>query len=158
MSARSTRREISPNSLHISSFVIVKKKEDSDKDYSMLLLRAGEKHPLSFRRGKLVLPSTILEYGEKPRDAARRALKQQLANPESLQDPQFLNMQTYYGAHWDIVFLFEAWMVDGANEITSKEPYVGANFYSVYALPRKEVSEDHLDVIDELLRPSDTTA
>lgn len=159
MSNRSSRREISPNNLHLSSFVIAKKKGAIDREYSILLLRAGERHPLSFRRGKLVLPSTILDYGEKPRDAARRALAYQVGNSDCLQDPQFLNMQTYYGAHWDIVFLFETWMKDGATkEITAKEPFVGATFYSVNSLPRIEISEDHLEVLDEMLHPSDANS
>lgn len=152
------RREISPSNLHLSSFVIAKKKGSSDGDYSILLLRAGEKHPVSFRRGKLLLPSTILLYGEKPRDAARRALAYQLGNPDSLEDPQFLNMQTYYASHWDIVFLFETWAKDGAGEVSPKEPYVGAAFYPVNNLPRSEISEDHLEVLDEMMHPSETTS
>jgi hypothetical protein len=158
--ARSTRRkEISPSSLHISSFVIAKKKAgSSDSEYSVLFLKAGDKHPVSFRRGKLLLPSTILIYGEKPRDAARRALAQQLGNPDSLQDPQFLNMQTYYGAHWDIVFLYETSVKDGAREVSAKEPYVEASFYPVSNLPRSEISEDHLEVLDEMLHPSEASS
>jgi ADP-ribose pyrophosphatase YjhB (NUDIX family) len=152
------RKEISPNNLHISSFVLAKKK-GNDQDYSILLLKAGNKHPLSFRRGKLLLPSTILRYGEKPRDAAKRALVQQLTNAESLEDPpRLLSMQSYYAAHWDIVFLWETWVKDGALEISAKEPYVEAKFYPINDLPRNMVSEDHLDVIDEMLRPSEATS
>jgi hypothetical protein len=40
-----SRREISPSNLHISSFVIVKKKGKTEREYSILLLRAGEKNP-----------------------------------------------------------------------------------------------------------------
>ena len=158
--ARSTkRRHISPSNLHISSFVVAKKKADAiEGDYSILFLRAGNKHPVSFKRSKLLLPSTILIYGEKPRDAAKRALTQQLGNYDSLQDPQLLNMQSYYGAHWDIVFLYETWMKDGAQEVSAKEPYVGASFYSVSNLPRSEISEDHLEVLDEMLHPSEASS
>jgi hypothetical protein len=158
LSVKATRREISPSNLHISSFVIVKKKGASDKDYSILLLRAGPKHSVSFRRGQLVLPAAILMYGEKPKEAARRSLSYQLANPDSLQDPQFLSMQTYYGAHWDIVFLFETWTKDGAQEISPKEPYVAATFYPVNNLPNREISGDHLEVLNEMLHPSEATS
>src|SRR5487761_995499 len=154
------RRQISPSNLHISSFVVAKKKktDPSYGEYSILFLRAGDKHPVSFKRGKLLLPSTILNYGEKPRDAAKRALAVQLGNSDSLQEPQLLAMQSYYGAHWDIVFLYETWMKDGAQEISAKEPYVEAGFYSVSNLPRSEISEDHLEVLDETLHPSEASS
>ena len=162
MSTPATRlrhRQISPSNLHISSFVVAKKKAGaSNGDYSILFLRAGDKHPVSFKRGKLLLPSTILNYGEKPRDAAKRALAVQLGNSDSLQEPQLLAMQSYYGAHWDIVFLYETWMKDGAQEISAKEPYVEAGFYSVSNLPRSEISEDHLEVLDETLHPSEASS
>jgi hypothetical protein len=155
--SETTRREISPSNLHISSFVIVKKKGKTEREYSILLLRAGEKHPLSFRRGKLVLPSTILDYGEKPREAAKRALGFGVSNFESLQELQFVNMQTYYGAHWDIVFLFETWVNDEKVNVVAKDPFTSASFYLATKLPRQEISADHLDVLDEMLRPSDVT-
>lgn len=154
MSAEGRRKKISPDNLHLSSFVIAKRKGNSDKDYAILLLKAGENHPLSFRRGRLILPSTILDYGEKPRDAAKRALEFDVSNSESLQELQFLNMQTYYGAHWDIVFLYETWLKDESKELVAREPFVSASFYPVKDLPRKEISEDHLEVLDEMLRPS----
>jgi ADP-ribose pyrophosphatase YjhB (NUDIX family) len=150
----SRRKEISPENLHLSSFVIAKKKSSGDKEYSVLLLRAGEKHPLSFRRGKLILPSTILNYGEKPRDAAKRALEFGVSNPDSLQDLQFLSMQTYYGAHWDIVFLYETWLREENRQLGPRAPFVAASFYLVNDLPRKDISEDHLEVLDEMLHPS----
>jgi ADP-ribose pyrophosphatase YjhB (NUDIX family) len=151
-------RQISPSDLHLSSFLIAKKKGDGD-DYSVLFLKAGDKHPLSFRRGKFVLPSTILNYGEKPKEAVRRAIANQIGTPDSFEDPQFQNMQTFFGAHWDIVFLFESWIKDSAQGevISPKEPYVEARFYPVSSLPRNEISEDHLEVLDEMLHPSDAT-
>jgi ADP-ribose pyrophosphatase YjhB (NUDIX family) len=151
------RKEISSQNLHLSSFVIAKKKGTSDNDYSILLLKAGEKHPLSFRRGRLILPSTILEYGEKPRDAARRVLDFEISRPDLFQALQFLNMQTYYGAHWDIVFLYETWLQEEINQVEVKAPFVSASFYPMNDLPRKEISEDHLEVLDEMLRPSSAT-
>jgi ADP-ribose pyrophosphatase YjhB (NUDIX family) len=138
--------------------VSVKKKttEGSNKegDLSILLLRAGDRHPLSFRRGKLLLPATILSYGEQPRAAARRIMQEQLGNPERLGDPEFLKLLSYVGAHWDIVILFQA-LFDGGDLIQPKEPFVQGSFYNINALPRKEIAEDHLEVIDSMLNPSD---
>ena len=151
-------RQTSRETLHLSSFVIAKKKGAGDGAYSILLLRAGDKHPLSFRRGKLVLPALFLDYGERPRDTARRVLSQELENPDSLEDPQFLGLQTWYASHWDIVFLFETWLKPGARTPISKQPYVGAAFYPSDKLPIGEISEDHADVLKELLHPSEATA
>jgi ADP-ribose pyrophosphatase YjhB (NUDIX family) len=125
---------------------------------SILLLRAGDKHPLSFRRGKLILPATILSYGEQPRAGARRVLKEQIGNPEGLGDPEFLRLLSYLGAHWDIVILFQA-RFNGANsQIQPKEPFTQAAFYDLNALPRGEIAGDHLEVIDSMLNPSDEAA
>ncbi|MDA4122825.1 MAG: NUDIX hydrolase [Thaumarchaeota archaeon] len=148
------RKEISPENLHISSFVIVRN-EIGDEGESILLLRAGDKHPLSFRRGKLMLPSVILRYGENPREGARRVLRDQLKDPKDLHDPEFFSMQSYLGAHWDIVFLFNSRQNEGAQDPIAKEPYVEAAFYEVKNLPRSEIVEDHLEVIDGALNPTD---
>jgi ADP-ribose pyrophosphatase YjhB (NUDIX family) len=150
-------RQISRENLHLSSFVVAKKKGPGDGEYSILLLRAGDKHPLSFRRGKLVLPALFLDYGEKPRDAARRALSRQLENPDSLEDPQFLGLQTWYTSHWDIVFLLETWVKSASKMPIAKQPYLEAVFYPSNDLPVKEISEDHLDVLKEMLHPSEAT-
>jgi hypothetical protein len=153
-------KAISPNNLHISSFLIVKKKEtEADLDYSILFLKAGDKHPLSFRREKLLLPATILRYGENPRDGAKRALDQVLANTESFDMPKFLTLQSFLGAHWDIVFVYEISVKDAAQSerLSAREPYTSASFYHIARLPRSEISDDHLDVIEQLLHPTETT-
>lgn len=95
----------------------------------------------------------MLEYGENPRVGARRVLKEQLLDPGLLKDPEFLGMQSYLGAHWDIVFLFEAWLEDGGVEIRPKDPFVQAAFHDASKLPRAEIAEDHLEVIDGMLNP-----
>jgi ADP-ribose pyrophosphatase YjhB (NUDIX family) len=156
------RREVSPSNLHISSFVIVKRIEgqhdEKGERQSILLLRASDTHPLSFRRGKLLLPAAILSYGEQPRAGARRVLKEQIGNPEGIGDPEFLRLLSYLGAHWDIVILFQA-RFDGADsQIQPREPFAQAAFYDLNTLPRGEIAEDHLEVIDSMLNPSDDAA
>lgn len=132
--------------------------EDSKEgEPSILLLRAGDRHPLSFRRGKLLLPASILSYGEQPRAAARRVLREQLGNPERLGDPEFLKLLSYVGPHWDIVILFQVWFDEG-DSIKPKEPFVQGSFYDINALPREEIAHDHLEVIDSMLNPSDDAA
>jgi hypothetical protein len=140
------RRRVSNESLHISDFVLVKK--DSD---SILFLRAGEKYPVSFKRGKLLLPAAILNYGENPREAAKRVLSEQLEHSEYLQ-PKFLAMQSYVGAHWDICLVFECQVENDKRELSFREPYAHASYHPLTSLPRREIAEDHLEVIDGLLQ------
>ncbi|MDA4112314.1 MAG: hypothetical protein OK439_07210, partial [Thaumarchaeota archaeon] len=79
----------------------------------------------------------------------KRILGEQLNNSEYL-EPTFLSMQSYLGAHWDIVFVFECHLVEGKPALTGKEPFVGTSFLKLSALPRHEIAEDHLEVLDEL--------
>lgn len=151
------RTQISPDNIHISSFIIAKKGRPGDPNYSLLLLRAGNNHRISFKRGKLLLPAATLTYGEKPREGARRVLRDQLQDPSLLRDLEFTSMQSYLGDHWDIVFLFETWVKDDAQSMPTKEPFVQAAFYPINALPRAEIAEDHLEVIEEMLHPTDAT-
>lgn len=144
------RKEISAENLHISSFVILKKTPSAGDD-SLLLLKAGDKHPLSFRRGKLLLPAAILTYGEKPKEAVKRVVHEQLSEAGGLREPEFIDMQSYLGAHWDIVFVFRTSLNDSASTVAPKEPFVQATFYSMSSLPRAEMAPDHLEVIDSML-------
>jgi ADP-ribose pyrophosphatase YjhB (NUDIX family) len=64
--------ELTPTSLHISSFVFVK------KGTTIALLRASNQHFLEFRRGKWVVPAAVLKVPEHPDDCALRVLKDQL--------------------------------------------------------------------------------
>jgi len=152
------RKEISPDNLHISSFVVVKRatveSDEEGQSQPILLLRAGDKHPLSFRRGKLLLPATLLSYGEQPKAAARRILKEQLGSPDGLRDPEFMKLVSYLGAHWDLVIVFQA-LFHGEDLIQPREPFVQSGFYDINALPRAEIAQDHLEVIDSVLNPSE---
>jgi len=116
----------------------------------VLLIKATDAHPLSFRRGKLMLPATMLHYGERPSHAAKRALTTELTGMEDLED-KFVDIQSYVGSHWDIVFVFEFKTPEGA-EVTAKPPYANAAFYDVASLPKDLIAEDHLEVIEGLNR------
>lgn len=140
---RSGRVRISDENLHISSFSFVKKERDT-----LLLIRATDAHPLAFRRGKLLLPATMLQYGEKPGHAAERAIAAQLSGAEGLRH-NFLEIQSYMGSHWDICFVYE-FDGKGAREIVARPPYAEAAFHRMGSLPRSSIAEDHLEVIDGL--------
>lgn len=133
--------------LHISSFVLLK-----DGEGSVAFLRAGPKHPFPFKRGKLLLPAVILSFGENPRLVSQRVLGEQIAGAENL-NATFVTLQSYLGAHWDIVFVYEAKIEDAAKKsLSPKEPYTEIKFLKLSSLPKKEIAEDHLEVLDGLAR------
>lgn len=140
------RMRISDENLHISAFDIVKSGPDS-----ILLVRATDSHPLTFRRGKLMLPATILRYGEKPADAAQRAIDSQLSGIDRVTH-KFADLQSFMGSHWDIVIVFQFDLPPGS-KVTAKPPYSDAAFYQMSSLPRDAIAEDHLEVIDGLGLP-----
>ena len=133
--------------LHVSSFVLLK----NEAGDSIALLRAGPKHPVQFRRGKLLLPAKILNFGESPKIVAQQVLGEQLNVGNDLK-VEFVSMQSYLGAHWDIVFVYEAKIKESETTLVSKGPFVEVNFYKMSTLPRGEIAEDHLEVLDELSR------
>jgi hypothetical protein len=141
VSKRSKRMRISQENLHISAFAIV-----GDGRGSILLIKAGGAHPLSFRRGRLLLPASMLQFGERPLTAAKRALTVELDGADAL-EPQFREIQSYMGSHWDLCFIYDA---DGrkAPKLSAKAPYTDASYYRLDALPRDAIAEDHLEVID----------
>ncbi len=141
-----SRMRISDENLHISAFDLIKPDADS-----VLLVKATDAHPLTFRRGKLMLPSTILRFGEKPADAAQRAVDSQLSGAE-VATRKFADLQSFMGSHWDIVIVFEFDLPAGAR-VTAKPPYSEAAFYKMSSLPRMSIAEDHLEVIDGLDLP-----
>jgi len=140
------RTRVDNQDLHISAFNLVRKQDDKD---SLLFVKAGPKFPVSFKRGKWLLPAAILDFGEKPKEVAKRVLTEQLDNAEYL-DPKFLSMQSYFGAHWDIVFIFESQLEKGKPIPTAKGTLAEVSFHNLDSLPRQEIAEDHLEVLDEL--------
>lgn len=80
------RERMSNEDLHISDFVLVRKHDDSD---SVLFLKAGDKFPVSFKRGKWLLPAAILDFGGSPKKFANQVIREQLDNAE-VSEPNFL--------------------------------------------------------------------
>jgi hypothetical protein len=143
------RTRLDEQNLHISAFNLVKK---SAKESNMVLfVKAGPKFPVSFKRGKLLLPAAIMDFGEKPKDVAKRILSEQLTNVDYL-TPTYFSMQSYLGAHWDIVFIFESELDETKPLLAAKEPFVEVSFHNLNSLPRDMIAEDHLEVLDELMK------
>jgi|SRR5271165_6574948 len=140
------RTRLDNEDLHISTFILIRKSDDKD---SVLFVKAGPKFPVSFKRGKWLLPAAILDFGEKPKEVVKRVLSEQLENAEYL-DPKFLSMQSYLGAHWDIVFIFEAILEEDKPVPAPKAAFTGTAFHNLNSLPRSEIADDHLEVLDEL--------
>jgi len=133
--------------LHISAFNLVRK--SAKERGSILFVKAGPRFPVSFKRGKWLLPAAIMDFGEKPKDVAKRVLNEQLTGVEYLV-PNYLSMQSYLGAHWDIVFVFESMLDETRPLPTPKEPFVGVEYVNINSLGGHEIADDHLEVLDEL--------
>ena len=142
------RERMDSQNLHISAFNVVRK---SLKDDSVLFVKAGPKFPVSFKRGKWLLPAAIMDFGEKPKDVAKRVLTEQMTNVDYL-TPNYMSMQSYLGAHWDIVFLFESRLDETKPVPAAKEPFIGVSFHHLDSIPRHEIAEDHLEVLNELIQ------
>ena len=140
------RERMGERDLHISAFNLVRKSA-KEKD-SILFVKAGPNFPVSFKRGKWLMPAAIMDFGEKPKDVAKRVLNEQLTGVEYLA-PNYISMQSYFGAHWDIVFIFESQLDDTKPRPNAKEPFVGVDFHNINSLPKNEIAEDHLEVLDE---------
>ncbi len=139
------RTRMDAENLHVSSFVLLKNTEGD----SIVLLRSGPKYPVQFKRGKLLLPATILNFGDSPRLVAKRVLGEQTNGAENMK-VDFVSMQSYFGAHWDIVFVYETKILDEAKSLSPKEPFTELGFYKMSSLPREQIAEDHLEVLDGL--------
>jgi len=123
--------------------------KDADE---VLFLKSSDNYPVKFKRGKLMLPAAIVDFGEKPNEVAKRILGEQLSGAELLK-PKFLTMQSYLGAHWDIVFVFEAQLEGKQKEdLKPKDPFIHTSFQKLESLPRLEIADDHLEVIDAFLK------
>ena len=96
-----------------------------------------------------MLPATILTYGESPRFVAKKLVGDQLSGAENLK-LDFVTMQSYLGAHWDIVFIYGASIDEKTRYLSPKPPFVELNFYKLSYLPRDQIAEDHLEVLDQL--------
>ena len=78
-----------------------------------------------------------------------KGLGEQLIGAESLK-VNFVTMQSYLGAHRDIVFVYETKVVEDGKALKVKEPFTDVSFCQISALPSEKIAEYHLEVLDEL--------
>ena len=133
--------ELTPTSLHISSFVFVK------KGTTIALLKASNQHYLEFRRGKWLIPSTVLKIPEHPDDCALRVLRDQLG----IEKPKlkFVNVQSHYSDHWDICFIYET---QTAKPLKASNLFDEVKFFPAKKLPQESMAQDHVEVVDAWIK------
>ena len=81
--------------VHISSFARVRNAENE-----MLLVK---KTRPEFTAGKWVFPSSIINFGEDPKLAIERIIREQIgASPSSV---KLMDIQSFGDKHWDLCFV-----------------------------------------------------
>jgi ADP-ribose pyrophosphatase YjhB (NUDIX family) len=133
--------ELTPTSLHISSFVFVK------KGTTIALLKASQQHYLEFRRGKWLIPAAVLQVPEHPDDCALRVLKDQL----SIEKPKlkFVNIQSHYSDHWDLCFIYES---QTAKPLKAGKLFDEVKYFPAKKLPQESMAQDHVEVVDAWIK------
>jgi ADP-ribose pyrophosphatase YjhB (NUDIX family) len=122
--------------VHVSSFVVTK------KGGSLLLAkRSGPE----FTAGKWVIPATVINYGEDPRAAAIRVVKEQLG--VEAKETELIDVQSYGDKHWDICFVYQT-DIPGIGSISPDIEKV--DYFELQNLPL-DLRSDHKEVIDTLV-------
>jgi len=121
--------------VHVSSFVVVKN--------GARILLAKRLRPES-TAGKWVLPAVVINYGEDPRAAASRVVKEQLGVEST--KASLIDVQSYGDRHWDICFVYRV-DVPGIGSISGDIEKV--EYFDLGGLP-PELRSDHREVIDML--------
>jgi len=121
--------------VHISSFARVRNGDE------ILLVK---KNKPDFTAGKWVFPSSIINFGEDPRLAMERIVKEQLGTaPTSV---KLLDVQSYGDKHWDLCFVYEV-TIDRVGKLSSDIDM--AAYFGRRKLP-PEFRSDHLEVLEGL--------
>ncbi len=122
--------------VHISSFARVKNAEDE-----MLLVK---KTRPEFTAGKWVFPSSVINFGEDPKLAIERIIREQVgASPGSV---KLIDVQSFGDKHWDLCFVYDV-SVDKVGKLSSDIEVAG--YFNRKKLP-PEFRSDHLEVLETL--------
>ena len=103
--------------------------------------------------GKWVLPASHLKFGEKPEDAARRILTEQLGLRgvtlvlSQIQSHLSGDQNDPDAAHWDICFIYEG-KVEG--QVPKPEWFSQLEFLKTNTLSPDDFTRGHGDVLEEL--------
>jgi ADP-ribose pyrophosphatase YjhB (NUDIX family) len=122
--------------VHISSFARVRNAENE-----MLLVK---KTRPEFTAGKWVFPSAIINFGEDPKLAIERIIREQVgASPRNV---KLVDVQSYGDKHWDMCFVFDA-SIDRVGNLSPDIEVAG--YFNRKKLP-PEFRSDHLEVLETL--------
>ena len=121
---------------HISSFGRVR----NDDDEILLVKRIRPE----YSAGKWVLPSAVIYYGEDPKAAMERIVREQVGAAPS--EIKLLDVQSYGDKHWDICFVYDV-VIDKVGKL---HPDIElAAYFNRKKLP-PEFRSDNLEVLETL--------
>lgn len=121
---------------HISSFARVRNSENE-----MLLVK---KTRPEYTAGKWVFPSSLINFGEDPKSAIERIIREQIgASPSNV---KLVDVQSYGDKHWDLCFVYDA-SIDKVGNLSSDIEVAG--YFNRKKLP-PEFRSDHLEVLETL--------
>jgi ADP-ribose pyrophosphatase YjhB (NUDIX family) len=122
--------------VHISSFARVRNSENE-----MLLVK---KIRPEYTAGKWVFPSSLINFGEDPKLAVERIIREQVgASPSNV---KLVDVQSYGDKHWDVCFVYDA----SIDEVGKLSPDIElAGYFNRKKLP-PEFRSDHLEVLEAL--------
>lgn len=119
--------------MHVSSFVALR------KGAQLLLLRRQKPESAA---GSWFLPSGVIKYGEDPRQAALRLVKEQVGiEPTAL---KLIDVQSYGDKHWDLCFLYGSEVLEAGAPAAD---YDKIEFFDLDALPA-QLREGNKEVLD----------
>jgi ADP-ribose pyrophosphatase YjhB (NUDIX family) len=122
--------------VHVSSFARVRNAENE-----MLLVK---KTRPEFTAGKWVFPSSIINFGEDPRLAMERIIKEQIGAFAG--NVKLLDVLSFGDKHWDLCFVYDV-SIDKVGQLSPD--IETAAYFNRKKLPQ-EFRSDHLEVLDAL--------
>jgi ADP-ribose pyrophosphatase YjhB (NUDIX family) len=122
--------------VHISAFARVRNGENE-----MLLVK---KIRPEYTAGKWVFPSSVINFGEDPKLAIERIIREQIGvSPSSV---KLVDIESFGDKHWDLCFIYDV-SIDKVGELSSDIEVAG--YFNRKKLP-PEFRSDHLEVLETL--------
>jgi ADP-ribose pyrophosphatase YjhB (NUDIX family) len=124
--------------LHISSFARVKNAENE-------ILLVKKTRP-EYTAGKWVFPSSLINFGEDPKLAIERVVREQIGASPS--NTKLIDVQSFGDKHWDLCFVFDV-SIDKVGKLSTDIEVAG--YFNRKKLP-PEFRTDHLEVLEAMER------
>jgi ADP-ribose pyrophosphatase YjhB (NUDIX family) len=122
--------------VHVSSFARVRNSENE-----MLLVK---KTRPDWTAGKWVFPSSLINFGEDPKLAVERIIREQVGTSPS--NVKLVDVQSFGDKHWDLCFVYDA-SIDRVGKLSPDIEVAG--YFNRKKLP-PEFRSDHLEVLEAL--------